>query len=168
MEFHNYFLINQIGLIDKIIKEKIFSLEKKKISHSVNNDFINIYKNLSKIYPDKLVAGVLKINNEIIAANIGVLENSRFYYLVPVIFSDKYRSFSPGKILIYELIGWLKNNKVNLFDFGIGEEIYKKYWSNYSSRVFRHLDYKGIKGFILYFIIKLSIKVKEILTRLKL
>lgn len=160
VEFQNYFLANQIDLIDKIIKKKITSLEKKRISHLVNNNVINFNENLSKTYPDKLVAGVLKIDNEIIAANIGIIENRRFYYLVPVIFSDKYSSFSPGKLLIYKLIDWSKNNKVDSFDFGIGDETYKKYWSNCSTRIFRHIDYKGIRGFVLFFLFKLYLKIK--------
>ena len=165
VEFHNYFLVNQIDLIDKIIKKKISSLEKKKISHSVNNDLINFFKNLVKIYPDKLVLGLLKINNETIAANIGIIENKRYYYLIPVVFSDKYSSFSPGKLLIYNLIKWSKNNKVDTFDFGIGDEIYKKYWSNFSTKIFRHLDYKGVKGFIFYFIIKFLLKIREMIKK---
>ena len=143
-------------------------MKKKRISHSVSSDFINLNKKLSITYPDKLVAGVLKINNEIVAANIGIIENRRFYYLVPVVFSDKYSSFSPGKQLIYKLINWSKNNQVDSFDFGIGDEIYKKYWSNHSTRIFRHIDYKGIKGLIFYFIIKLYLKIKEIFKNLKL
>ena len=168
VEFQNYFLANQIDLIDKIIIKKISSLDIRGISHSINDDAINLYKNLCRTYPDKLVAGVLKINNEIIAACIGVIENRRFYYLIPVIFSDKYNSFSPGKLLIYKLIAWSKNNKVDSFDFGIGVELYKKYWSNYSIRIFRHLDYKGLKGFIFYLIIKLYLKMREIFKNLKL
>ena len=168
VEFQNYFLANQTDLIDRIIKKKISYLEKKRISHSVSSDFINLNKKLSITYPDKLVAGVLKINNEIVAANIGIIENRRFYYLVPVVFSDKYSSFSPGKLLIYKLLSWSKNNEVDTFDFGIGDEIYKKYWSNYSTRIFRHIDYKGTKGLIFYFIIKLYLKMKEIFKNFKL
>ena len=72
--------------------------------------------------------GTLKINDEIISSNIGILDAKRFFYYMPVVFSKKYNSFSPGKLLIHELIKWSKENQVTVFDFGIGEVNYKKYW----------------------------------------
>ena len=33
--------------------------------------------------PDKVVLGKIEINSELVAANIGILENKRFYYFLP-------------------------------------------------------------------------------------
>ena len=121
---------------------------------------INFFKSLSNSCPEKLVAGLIQENDKIIAASIGIIDNKRFYYLVPVIFSEEFNSFSPGKILIDYLINWTLKNKMKVFDFGIGEETYKKYWSNCSTRIYRHLNYKGAKGFIIFLIIKIYLKFK--------
>ena len=43
---------------------------------------------------------------------------------MPVIFSEKYIIFL-GKLLIHELIKWSRKNNISIFDFGIGEEVYK-------------------------------------------
>ena len=76
-------------------------------------------------------------------------------------FTEEFNSYSPGKILIHYLINWSIKNDLKVFDFGIGEETYKKYWSNYSTKIFRHLSYKGAKGFVLFLIIKFYLKFKR-------
>lgn len=151
---------NTSKFIFSIINKKINLLNERNISHNIDNNFITFYQNLKMLYPNRLILSILKINDEIIAANIGIIDNKIFFYLLPVILSDKFKSFSPGKLLIYELINWSKKNNVQVFDFGIGEERYKKYWSNYSINVFRYLDFRGLKGYIVYFFLNIYLKLK--------
>ena len=147
--------------ISDIIKKKIYLLKERKISHSLDDNFIAFYKNLKMMYPDKLILSTLSINDEVIAANIGIIDNKRFSYLLPVVFSEKFKSFSPGKLLIYELINWSKKNNLKAFDFGIGEELYKKYWSNHSMKIFRYLSFEGFKGSIIYFFLNIYLRLKK-------
>jgi CelD/BcsL family acetyltransferase involved in cellulose biosynthesis len=158
--FKTLFLEKQKDLIEKILFKKDSHLKKKKISNSVNQNLIDFYKKLSNLCPKKLMAGLIQVDGKTIAASIGIIENKRFYYLVPVIFTEEFNSFSPGKILINYLINWTIKNDLEVFDFGIGEETYKKYWSNYSTKIFRHLDYRGVKGFLIFLIIKIYLKFK--------
>ena len=146
--------------ISNIIKKKIYLLKERKISHSIDDNFITFYKNLKMMYPNKLILSTLSINDEVIAANIGIIDNQKFSYLLPVVFSEKLKSFSPGKLLIYELIKWSKKNNLKFFDFGIGEEVYKKYWSNCSIKIFRYLDFKGFKGSVIYFFLKIYLSLR--------
>ena len=46
---------------------------------------------------------------------------------MPVTFSNKFNKFSPGKVLISYLIELSVNNRLAVFDFGLGDENYKKY-----------------------------------------
>lgn len=156
----------QSKLIEKIIIKKISTLKLKNKSHLLNEKFIKFYKILNQLMPDKVVLGKIEINSELVAANIGILENKRFYYFLPVIFSEKFKSFSPGKILIHELIKWCQKNEIKTFDFGLGEEIYKKYWSNQSVRVFSHFSYKGIRGLFIFFVLKVIYFFKSISKKL--
>tara|TARA_X000000950_G_C13816122_1_gene619880 strand:+ start:47 stop:1090 length:1044 start_codon:yes stop_codon:yes gene_type:complete len=158
--FKLFSLEKEKDLIGKILTKKNSSLEKKKISNSIDKNLINFYKKLCGLCPEKLVAGLLQVNDKTIAGSIGIVENKRFYYLIPVIFNEEFNFYSPGKILIHYLINWTKENNLKVFDFGIGEENYKKYWSNYSIKIFRYLGYKGIKGFFIYLILKIYLKLK--------
>lgn len=159
--FKTLLLAKQKDLIDKILLKKNSELKKKKISNTFNESNINFYKKLSNLCPEKLVAGLIEVEGKTVAASIGIIENKRFYYLVPVMFTEEFNSYSPGKILIYYLINWAIKNDLRVFDFGIGEETYKKYWSNFSTRIFRHLDYKGVKGFVVFLIMKIYFKFKN-------
>jgi len=160
ISFDANYIENKENLIENIVLKKISNLEKRKISHSLNRNLITFLKNLLKLYPKKIIVSTLKINKEIIARNIGIFDNKRFHYYMPVIFSEKYNSFSPGKLLIHELIKWSRKNNISIFDFGIGEEVYKKYWSNDFMKIFKHIDYRGLKGFIFFYILKCYFNMK--------
>lgn len=74
---------------------------------------------------------------------------------MPVILNNDFNKFSPGKLLIYQLIEWSYANNYRIFDFGLGEENYKKYWSNDSLQLYDYLNYKTKKGIVLFFIFRL-------------
>ena len=65
---------------------------------------------------------------------------------MPAIYDDTYNKFSPGKVVISFLIKYAISEKLKEFDFGLGDEKYKSYWSNRKNKLYRHLDYKTFKG----------------------
>ena len=163
VEFLDLDANNKVLNLDKIISQKAKYLEKRKIKHHLDNEMIELFNNLKKEFSDYIKVGVLKINNEIIAASIGFIFRKRFYYYMPVIFSDKFSKFSPGKVLISHLIELSIKKRLKTFDFGLGDENYKKYWSNNVENISRHFDYKSLKGFAAYCALKVYIFVKKIL-----
>ena len=163
VEFFNLDLNNNVLAIDEIISEKARYLDKKKIKHHLDDKMIQLFKNLKKENNNFIKISVLKINNEIIAANIGFIFQKRFYYYMPVTFSNKFNKFSPGKVLISYLIELSVNNRLAVFDFGLGDENYKKYWSNNTNIILRHLDYKTFKGLAFYCLAKVYSFIKKFL-----
>ena len=153
------------NLIKKIIETKTSNLKEKNITHSFDNKFIEFYENFNILNPEKLLVTTLKINEELIAANIGIIDNNKFFYFMPVLFTKKFRSFSPGKQLIIYLIDWSNKNNIKIFDFGLGEENYKKYWSNYSINLYRYISFRRIKGLVIFLAIKIYFRLKETLRR---
>ena len=71
----------------------------------------------------------LELNKEIIAVHLGFFENNKFLYIFPT-YSDKFLNYSPGNILLFNLINFSFDNGGELFDFTIGNEFYKKKLSN--------------------------------------
>ena len=104
---------------------------------------------------------ILKINGELVAANLGLIFKRRFYYYMPVLFSEKFNKYSPGKVLISYLIEWSINNKIDFFDFGLGDENYKKYWSNFNENLFRYFEFRTFKGLVAYLFIKFYLLIKK-------
>ena len=149
--------------IRSLMVNKANSLNKKNIKHILNEKFIDYFVELKKRNQEIFNLSVLEIDKEIIAANLGLVHQNTFYYYMPTIFSEKYKKYSPGKILIYNLIQWCIKNKIKIFDFGLGDEDYKKYWSNNKTNLFRHFDYRGFKGLVLLLFLKIYIFIKKLL-----
>lgn len=89
---------------------------------------------------------VLKLNEEIIALHWGAFDQNTFYYLMPAYSCERWEKFSPGKILLEELIISCTQMGINMFDFTIGDEQYKKIWSNKSFVVGLLIQAASFKG----------------------
>ena len=140
--------------VNQIIKKKISHLKKLK-KKVIFNDEISAFFDFLKI--DKkitLLAGIY-IDNILVSASFNFVYKNRLYYFMPVILNNDFNKFSPGKLLIYQLIEWSYANNYRTFDFGLGEENYKKYWSNDSLQLYDYLNYKTKKGIVLFFIFRL-------------
>ena len=146
-----------------LIKKKNLMLNKNFFGKSIEKNFVNFFDDLISDFPDQIKLSVLSINKEIVSANLGFVKNDRFYYFMPTIFKNDYNKYSPGKILISELIKWSIQKKIKIFDFGLGEENYKKYWSNRTETLFRHFYSKNIKGLVALKIIKIYLFIKNFL-----
>lgn len=160
VQFQNLDINNGILELEDIIRQKINFLENRKIKHQLNRNLLEFFSKVKTDDPNSLKIGILRINNEVIAANIGFVFNQSFYYYMPVIFSEKFSKFSPGKILLSCLIEWSINNKLEIFDFGLGDENYKKYWCNDTVNLSRYLNFKSFKGFFAYLLIRIYIFFK--------
>ncbi len=154
IEFYNLDINNEELKIEEILEQKKNFLERKNINHIINQDMYKLFSRFKIEDPNSIKIGILKVNKEIIAANIGLIFNKRFYYYMPVMFNEKFNKFSPGKILLSYLIEWSIINKLEIFDFGLGDENYKKYWSNNSENLSRYFYFKSLKGFAAYCFIR--------------
>jgi CelD/BcsL family acetyltransferase involved in cellulose biosynthesis len=70
----------------------------------------------------------LSVGDEIVATHWGMVTAKRFYYLMPAFEAGKWRRYSPGRLLMEELIKWSIANGIEAFDLGIGDEDYKAQW----------------------------------------
>jgi CelD/BcsL family acetyltransferase involved in cellulose biosynthesis len=69
-------------------------------------------------------ACALQLDDKVIAAHWGLVAGARFYSLMPS-FDAEWSRFSPGRLLLEELIAWSYAHGITCFDFGIGDESYK-------------------------------------------
>jgi CelD/BcsL family acetyltransferase involved in cellulose biosynthesis len=71
----------------------------------------------------------LKLGGETIALHYGFQSNKIFYYYIPV-YDIKYKKYSPGRILLFELIKYAYSCGLQYFDFMSGDENYKNIYTN--------------------------------------
>lgn len=147
--------------ISDIIKQKARILDKRKKNHILDSKMISILNKFKERNSNLVKITTLKVNGELVAANLGLILKSRYYYYMPVLFSEKFNKYSPGKVLISHLIEWSIVNKIDFFDFGLGDENYKKYWSNLNENLFRYFEYTTFKGLVAYLFIKFYLLIKQ-------
>jgi CelD/BcsL family acetyltransferase involved in cellulose biosynthesis len=153
----------KIKVINIVMKNKKSQYLKEKNSNVLNfNKLKNFYCKLllleegKKIKKFSFQISTLKLNNNVIAGCVGVVDKGSYHYLIPF-YSDKLKKYSPGIILLKNIISWLFLNKILIFNFGDGDESYKKRWSNKFHFTYDFVDYNSIRGFILYFFYKAKI-----------
>ena len=119
-----------------------------------------------------LIGTFLSLDNKIIAAHLGYIYNQTFMYLFPVYDKD-FSNFSPGNILLLNLINSFFHKGGNEIDFTIGDETYKKRLSNKKEKIYYKnlsLNFKGslIKVIIEFFNIIKEVKIiKHIYQKIK-
>tara|TARA_Y100000741_G_scaffold70086_1_gene50979 strand:- start:9800 stop:10915 length:1116 start_codon:yes stop_codon:yes gene_type:complete len=146
-------------------------IEQKKKKYKLTNvpdifkekDVEGFYLNLHKYLKGEAYIhfSTLKYNNRFLSTHWGAIHNKRFYFLMPSYESGKYAVYSPGKVLLYSLMENSINNKLEIFDFTIGAEQYKKDWCDFNLELYEYFNYKSLKGYIYV----LFIKFKRIIKR---
>lgn len=125
---------------DKITKELIDTLAEfhkerwtfDNISSAFNDEKRKI--NYLADRSNKLLT-VIKVNNEVLAMHYGMLYNDNLIWHTPVL-NIKFLKYSPIEILLLETAIYCSENKINILDFGLGDEQYKLRFSNQTKLVY--------------------------------
>jgi len=88
-------------------------------------------------------------NDEIIAVHCGFVYKNYYYYIMPS-YDFSYKQFSPGKILLNNLIECAFNDSLDRFDFTIGDEPYKKEWFNREIPIYTYIKFRTFYGLLSY------------------
>lgn len=98
---------------------------------------------------------ILKLNNEILATHWGGVYRDRYYFLMPTYDSGEWKVYSPGRLLLENLLEWSIQNSLKIFDFTIGGEDYKKDWCDSVMPLFEHLKVNTPAGLPYFLYIRL-------------
>ena len=141
--------------LEHLVKNKIKELQSKRRKSNLDVKIINLYNNLNKKDENKFLMATFIINKEIISVCFCIRFSNNLYYYMPIILSKKYEKYKVGKILLLEIINWCIRTNISKFDFGLGAEKYKKYFSNINLDLFRFYDFRSLKGFIVFLFLKI-------------
>ena len=127
----------------KILETMIEQKEERYKQTNVWNMFgLDYYKNFyyDLIKSDfnflKLHISAIKVGNDLISTHFGFVNNKIFYYLMPSFNNKKFKYYSGGNILLENLINYTQSKNIDVFDFTIGNENYKKKWTNETNDLF--------------------------------
>lgn len=147
---------------NKIVDEKKKQLYKKNISNKLNKNFKKIFNNLIISKKKNFYLISLVYENKVLSKCFGFVYANTFYYYIPVVLPNSFNNYKPGKILIIQLIEWCIQNKIAKFDFGLGNEKYKKYFSNKEISLHRYLNFFSLRGLLAYSYISVLLKIKKL------
>lgn len=88
----------------------------------------------------------LAVGAEPVATAWGFLAGRCLYYMMCAYEGGEWRRFSPGRLLLEELIDWSCRNNVAAFDFGIGDEAYKFAWPQTNVALARFTQPRTLRG----------------------
>ena len=152
----------------KFIEVMIMQKEKKYIHSKVWNMFeYKFYKDfyrevgLSNLYFANIHISSIKILDKHLSVHFGLYTNKKFYYLMPSYDYSNFAIYSPGNILLENLINFSKNVVSDFFDFTIGDEKYKKRWSNREDNIYNVIVPITLKGLLIKYIILLFFFLKK-------
>ena len=130
-------------------KKEYINFYKNHITADVNNNFQTHFSGL-------------KIDDNFIATHFGIIDNNTFYYLMPGQDTNVFAKYSPGRLLLLELLKWSFENNIKTFDFTGGNEFYKQQWNNQTFSIYEINGQLTLSGKIYYFLLKIIIKIKRI------
>jgi len=122
--------------------------------------YLNLKKKLGIV--GETHVSYLSLDNEVIATHWGLVSSDTFYYLMPTYEGDGWERFSPGKLLLEFLLKWSLENNLKVFDLTVGDELYKKRWSNKTSPIYEHISPVSFYGKIYVFAKELKEYIKRI------
>jgi CelD/BcsL family acetyltransferase involved in cellulose biosynthesis len=95
-----------------------------------HDDVRTFYRTLAALSPTSSALRVfsLEAGCETVAVAVCMVHAGRLYYLIPAHDRERFGRFSPGLLLLCEMIHWSIEHGLKLFDFTIGDEAYKDQW----------------------------------------
>jgi len=93
----------------------------------------------------KIQLSALFLDNLVLATHWGVVDQLNFYYLMPT-FAQEWKRYSPGRLLLEHLLQWSLEEELEVFDFTVGGEEYKKEWCNREMKLLEILQARTLKG----------------------
>ncbi|HEV2629286.1 MAG TPA: GNAT family N-acetyltransferase [Pseudolabrys sp.] len=88
----------------------------------------------------------LRVGSEVAAASFCLMFGGRYYYLLSSYTDKEMARFGPGAVHLHELMRYAIGQGVNVFDFTIGDETYKRDWCEETERLYDHIAVASWRG----------------------
>ncbi len=119
--------------LERLITQKRAQYARTNVKDSLKDDWkLKLLEELAHQKDDTFqpVLSTLYCGNTWLASHLGIKANGILQYWLPV-YEIEYRSFAPGRLLLFETISALKENNLTIIDRGEGISDAKKDTANY-------------------------------------
>lgn len=149
-------VVSEESQYSRVIDQLLELKERRYLETGVRNILRN--SNVRRFYEESMklngvsvkthLAGLF-LNDTLIACHWGLLYDKRYYYLVPSYASGEWSKYSPGRLLLENLVEWSIGEGVNTFDFTVGGEAYKDIWCDSEMPLYQLRKAKTFRGLFL-------------------
>lgn len=143
-ESFNYSVRHYIGdqITEDLIDQLVCMHQERWTFDSTQSAFSNISRKFDYLMnKENKILTIISVDNDILAIHYGMLFNNCLLFHTPV-FNIKYYELSPYvnfiELLILETALYCKQNNIEVFDFGLGDEVYKKKYMNDYKELFTY------------------------------
>lgn len=127
--------------------QEFFSLHKKRWNGGLLTRKPNIDKFIENLFLDTSVITLSRLylsqTNKTFAYHLGYKDSNNVFWSSMPAYNTEYKQFSPGKVLLFNLISKIYENEIKRFDFGRGSESYKNWFSDYDEILFNITTYNN-------------------------
>jgi len=144
VESSNYSIKHYRGseITDELIDDLVFMHQERWTFDNTQSAFINLKRKFDYLnHKENKVLTIVRKDDSILAIHYGLLFNNCLLFHTPV-FNIQYYELSPYinfvELLILETVLYCKENDIEVLDFGLGDEVYKKKYTNDYKEVFTY------------------------------
>lgn len=143
-ESSNYSIKHYKGpeITEELIDDLVFMHQERWAFDNTHSGFSNLKRKFDYLnHKENKVLTIVRKDDSILAIHYGILYNNCLLFHTPV-FNIKYYELSPHinfvELLILETVLYCKENDIEVLDFGLGDEVYKKKYTNDYKEVFTY------------------------------
>ncbi|MGI9420493.1 MAG: GNAT family N-acetyltransferase [Geminicoccaceae bacterium] len=118
-------------IVAALVAQKSASYQRKGVKNLFRDpayvDFLKAFAH-DHVESGLAVLAAVKVDDEIIATQWGLIYGNRFYCLVYGHDQGRFARYSPGNVLLRRLLEWCCERDIDVFDFTYGDESYKDHW----------------------------------------
>tara|TARA_Y100000766_G_C18895055_1_gene600491 strand:+ start:477 stop:1547 length:1071 start_codon:yes stop_codon:yes gene_type:complete len=156
------------NFLKNLIYFKKLRYKKTNVKDTLNKDYIDFFYDLIKIYDtDYFHCSSLDVDDISISFHLGFRYQKKYYYYMPSFNQLGWGKFSPSRLHLLEIIYENIESNLDYVDFTIGDEGYKKYFTNTREFVYNFRHGPTLRGKFYIIIFQFLKNIKKYFTDLR-
>lgn len=135
--------------LDLLMEQKARSFARMGVANLfANPGYADFYRALARDPASRKIAHVSRLDVGATAAaiNLGLIHRGRYYHLLASYNDGEVSRFGPGMAHLHYLMRYAIEHDCNAFDFTIGDEGYKRDWSDSELTLYDHVAAATLRG----------------------
>jgi CelD/BcsL family acetyltransferase involved in cellulose biosynthesis len=138
-----------VRTLDLLMEQKARAFARMGVANLfANPGYVEFYRALASDAASRVLAHVsrLDVGATVAAINLGLVHRGRYYHLLASYDDGEVSRFGPGVAHLHDLMQYAIEHGCSVFDFTIGDESYKRDWSDTELKLYDHISAATLRG----------------------